>query len=196
MGKGKAPLGTGGLGEGRGDYRSIADVRTTRRARESSGVRSRRPTSNRIGPDVPSKTNRMIRSRRSRSPPTVTTNPSRMEDIIDCAAGGAILPSGGEPPVLSGESPARRDRLVMAVRTLHHVGDDREVFLGVGKAEPSGLLRRAPEQGKELVDGQLLSVHSAIIGDLWTRSIPKAEPRVVVLSGDRSVRMRWAGCLE
>ena len=40
-------------------------------------------------------------------------------------------------------------------RTLDEVGDDREVLLRIGRAYPAGVLGGAPEEGKELAQGQL-----------------------------------------
>ncbi len=82
----------------RARYGAIAGDRPSRRARESLRVKSVCATSNRIGPDVPSKTSLMIRLDLCRSPPTLTTDPFCMEYIIDGVRRAGIVQGGARRP--------------------------------------------------------------------------------------------------
>src|SRR6267143_7184295 len=139
-------------------------MRSTRRRRGSRALHSTRAASNRIGPDVPSKTNRMIRLWVSRPPLAFMPASLRITNIINHPPVPSHPSKRGSAPLLSGDGPATgKGCLVSAVGTLDDVGDHREVLLGVGEADQPGLLRRPPKERKQLVHAELLRVHRGIM---------------------------------
>jgi hypothetical protein len=125
----------------------IAGDRSSRRGRDWRILMSVRATWNRIGPEVPSKTSRMMRLGISRPPCAFTTGPLCIHDIIDLIRPRAIRQTGGWHPYFRVNA-GWRPLLVLAVGTLDDVRDDRQILLRVCEAEQPRLFRRSPEESK------------------------------------------------
>src|ERR1700736_797605 len=80
---------------------------------------------------------------------------------------------GKESEMVISVTSGRQWVLKPALIALHDVGDNREVFRRVRKADPARLIRRAPEHGEQLIDAQLVGIHAGIILHLLPAGHPQ-----------------------
>src|SRR2546423_1679749 len=83
-----------------------------------------------------------------------------------------------------------------ALRSLHDVGDDRQVLRRVRKADPASRIRCSAKDGEQLADRKCFGLHADIIPDGRLAILPKEVPAATYFWGSRSVRSSWIGSRE